>query len=257
MGVPSAAFGDAPASNTTTFQALMEAQAEWVYDNDTPYAYLDPNGEPDGANEPTVGGVVSGDWPPAWQRGGAGSTDVWPASLVIADNNANGIPDVMEFDLIKVICDDTGNTSHALVHEAFKKNFGYVGSNLGLAGGMVPTLKYMMAAYILVGDGSYSRFRYPVGPCPTNCTEYGYNFSGSWGIVAETISGMNDVFANGWRPYGTSGCATCDSAPNDTPGCATCGGPTNTKCDRMPDLFSAVAEEDGGDGGILDVLERA
>jgi len=261
IGVPMLAFGDAPGSftwssapggsftaSTVDLQAWMEKQAEWVYDNDTPYAYLDPNGEPDGVNEPTIAGHVSGDWPPSWDRGDPDEPgpppvihDPWPDHLDPAENNGNGIPDVMEFDVIKTICENTSHSLHAQVHESFKKNFNYIGGNLGLAGNMVPALKYILAAYALLGDGSYQRFRYPAGPCPSACIEYGFGFEGSWGIVAETIYEMNAVFANGWRPAGTPSCATCDSAPNDT------------KCDRLPDLLSACGDADGD--GVTNIGE--
>jgi PKD repeat protein len=264
MGIPMMALADAPASynwatapggalnaSTVDFDAWMEAMSEYVYDNDVPYSFMDPNGEPDGINE--RGYAV--DWPPPWDRGDPDPADLWPATVVPNDGNGNGMPDILEFAVIKEICNNesTYPTLHAEVHESFKKNFAYFGANLGLAGNMVPALKYILAAYAMLGDGSYQRFRYPEGPCPTACTEYGFGWEGSWGVAAEMIYAMNDVFANGWRPAGTASCATCNSAPNDT------------QCDRLESLLSACGDVDGdgvtnigefyGQGGVAGVYD--
>ncbi len=72
-----------------------------------------------------------------------------------------------------------------------------------------------MAAYATLGEGKYSRFEY-------DGEEYGYGYTGSWGILAETINGMADYGA-AWRD----------------------GAPADADYTRLPDLASICGDYDG------------
>ena len=113
------------------------------------------------------------------------------------DNNSNGIPDVIEFAVLSAIFADTGNPLHAEVHEAYKANVTRAHTDLGaLAAALTAPslfLEKIMAAYVVLGDGAYQS--QVIGTPPVR---YGWGFTGSWGIYAETISGMA-AYGSGWN----------------------------------------------------------
>ncbi len=103
----------------------------------------------------------------------------------VADNNGNFILDVDELFLVKAICLDTSHPMHDMVHEGFKANVTRLETDLGpLIASLMPPLKLVMAGYMLLGDGSYTRAL--------------VSFEGSVGIVAETIYEMRD-YGSGWN----------------------------------------------------------
>jgi PKD repeat protein len=133
-----------------------------------------------------------------------------PAS---ADNNGNYILDATEFALITAICNDTDyspGSLHTQVHEALKRNTTRLATDLGsLAGSLVPPLKYVLAAYATLGDGSYGR-----DPGDGSIVDA----IGSWGIVATTIEAMGD-YGSGW-----AGGAPADANYTRLASLLSCGG---------------------------------
>lgn len=86
-----------------------------------------------------------------------------------ADINGNGILDVNEFSLIKVICNNPNSPYHNLVHEAFKANQQVFADHLGnFLRTLAYPLTFVYAGYATLGDGMYFR-----SPMPS--------FAGSWG----------------------------------------------------------------------------
>ena len=116
-----------------------------------------------------------------------------------ADNNTNGILDAIEFAMLsEVFANPSAYPSyHDTLHEAWKANALQLGNPPapgdlgGLANSLVPNLRFVLAAYVVLGDGDYGRFTY-------SGSDYGYGFEGSWGIVAETIFGM-EGYGSAWQ----------------------------------------------------------
>jgi hypothetical protein len=171
--VPWAAMGDPPeeftwidapggsvTASTVDFDTWMELMAEFVYDHGTPFDFLDPNGEPDGAAE----------------RNGRAEPD-----LMQCDANGNRIPEATEFAVLAAICNNTSHPLHNTVHEAFKANAVQCQIDLGsVADTLCPAVRFVMAAYGTLGDGDYQRYTY-------QGADYGYAFIGSWGAHANVV----------------------------------------------------------------------
>jgi hypothetical protein len=132
-----------------------------------------------------------------------GKLGIWPFSggypysyltPTTADNNGNGILDATEFALITAICNNLSHPLHDQIHEALKANAAQLTIDLGgLAGSLVPTVKWVMAAYVVLGDGSYTRKLNTATP-PVEVIDTAV---GSWGVVAVTIEGMAS-YGSGW-----------------------------------------------------------
>jgi PKD repeat protein len=166
---PAVAFADA---ETVNFESLMDTASAFIYGGDHVYEFLDGNGYDEFAH-----GATNHKWVPP------------------CDNNGNGIPDVIEFAVLSAIFADTGNPLHAELHEAYKANVTRAHTDLGsLAAALTaPTyfLRQIMAAYVLLGDGSYQSM-------VISGVRYGWGFTGSWGTFAETIGGMA-TYGSGWN----------------------------------------------------------
>ena len=190
------AFGDV---ETYNFDATMQELADFPYEGGNPYLYLDPDGY----------------WKDDYD-------DEDPHEWVDpCDNNLNGIYDAVEFAVLSAIFADTAAPNHTEVHEGWKANVTQVGKDLGaLAGALAPDLKYVMAAYATLGDGSFGRY-YDAGPPVVNV---GFGFVGSWGIMAETIYGMAEYGSQWYK-----------------------GAPDEAKYSRLQDLVAACGDADGDD----------
>ena len=155
------------------------------------------------------------------------------------DNNSNGILDRTEFMMLEAVFADAGHPHHEALHEAYKKNVQQLGGPRpgmpptdsgdlgGLASSLAPDLKYIYAAYAVLGDGDYGRVVAETFGTEVNV---GFGFYGSWGTVAETIAGMAD-YASAWP----------DMAPDDA------------NYDRQAALASACGDLDGD--GELNIAE--
>jgi len=128
------------------FDELMRKCAAFKYGNDKPYAHLDP---------------------------------------ARADANENGMLDVDELAVIAAVMKDEQAPHHGEVHDAFRANETKAAKDLGgLATALLPSLKSVMAGYIVLGDGSFQREP--------------EQFNGSWGVFANHIEGMAD-YGSGWK----------------------------------------------------------
>ena len=169
---PTVAFADA---QTVDFDALMVTGANCICLTGHPYDFLDPDGFYKDQYHPTGPPVTNHVWVPP------------------CDNNGNGIPDVIEFAVLSAIFADTGNPHHTEIHEAWKANVTRAAADLGATAAMLasPWLEQIMAAYVTLGDGAYQS--QVIGG-----TRYGWGFTGSWGIYAETIGGMAS-YGSAWN----------------------------------------------------------
>jgi hypothetical protein len=142
-----------------------------------------------------------------------------------ADNNGNGVKDADEFKLLEAIFADAANPLHATLHEAYKANVAQLLTDLGsLSESLGPTLKNVMAAYVLLGDGGFSRYNY-------EGTDYGYGFAGSWGVVGAAIASM-DSYGSLWTETAA---------------------PSVALYGRYPDLVSMCGDADGD--GVANINE--
>lgn len=162
--------GGSVTASIIEFDVWMELIAEFVYDEDTPFDILDPNGEPDGIEE----------------------RNAFPEpTLSSADYNENKIPDATEFALIAAIVNDTSHPLHNQVHEALKANIDQCQIDLGVvAESLAPALKIVMAAYATLGDGAYGRHTY-------GDVAHAYEQFGSWGALGDAIYELRD-YASEW-----------------------------------------------------------
>ncbi len=176
LAVPGVAHADA---QVIDFNSMMTSLAEGYIAlvSDYAYMFLHPTGIADLDAFATAQGH-----PDTYNPGD---------SQEACDNNRNGVVDIVEFKLLEAIFADAGHPLHATVHEAYKSAITQLGTDLGaLAASLAPTLKNVMAAYAVIGDGSYQRYTYAG-------VDYNYGNVGSWGAVAEVIAGM-DAFGSLW-----------------------------------------------------------
>ncbi len=123
---------------------------------------------------------------------------------LIAENNHNGILDATEFAVLSAVFADTSYAFHDTLHEAYKANYAQILTEWGLAGfsgfdSTVPELRFVLAAYATLGDGSY--------------TLTPESFVGSWGTFASfqnaIVGPPNDADYDRQEAL-ASACGDCD-----------------------------------------------
>lgn len=133
----------------TSFDEWMEQCASFEYTGVNPFRQYTPGG----------GEYLNGD----------GVLAVLPP----ADNNDNGILDSDEFAVLSSVLATPAASCHETVHAAFAANVLQAQNDIGTMVYIVPSLKYVMAAYATIGDGGYTR-----NP---------NSFQGSWGVFAKQV----------------------------------------------------------------------
>jgi len=191
------------------FDALMQDAVEFIFEDGHPFAYLDPDGYWKDQYDPTD--------PHEW--------------VAPCDNNDNGIYDAIEFAVLLAIIADGSNPNHDTVHEAWRANNARFDMDAGalahaLFGPRGYSMQKVLAAYATLGDGGYQRYANPTPPP----ADYGYDFTGSWGIFAETLYGMRD-----YGSYWSS------------------GAPDSANYVRLQTLLSACGDADGD--GVANIAE--